>query len=79
MSLYLFIFVCKYLFSILEDMFLVLIFEFLVLQFGPVEGVIFADYGTDLGSGPTVPGKFLHGLAESFFIPQWNEWEYSLI
>ncbi|KAJ7009629.1 outer envelope protein 80 [Populus alba x Populus x berolinensis] len=25
---------------------------------GPVEGVIFADYGTDLGSGPTVPGMF---------------------
>lgn len=23
---------------------------------GPVEGVVFADYGTDLGSGPTVPG-----------------------
>ncbi|KAI3822874.1 hypothetical protein L1987_10473 [Smallanthus sonchifolius] len=23
---------------------------------GPVEGVMFADYGTDLGSGPTVPG-----------------------
>ncbi|TXG73238.1 hypothetical protein EZV62_001817 [Acer yangbiense] len=23
---------------------------------GPVEGVIFTDYGTDLGSGPTVPG-----------------------
>ncbi|KAK6164174.1 hypothetical protein DH2020_001038 [Rehmannia glutinosa] len=23
---------------------------------GPVEGAIFADYGTDLGSGPTVPG-----------------------
>ncbi|CAN1158182.1 Outer envelope protein 80, chloroplastic [Linum perenne] len=23
---------------------------------GPVEGVIFGDYGTDLGSGPTVPG-----------------------
>ncbi|GAV85893.1 Bac_surface_Ag domain-containing protein/Surf_Ag_VNR domain-containing protein [Cephalotus follicularis] len=23
---------------------------------GPVEGVIFADYGTDFGSGPTVPG-----------------------
>ncbi|XP_078443868.1 outer envelope protein of 80 kDa [Wolffia australiana] len=23
---------------------------------GPVEGVAFADYGTDLGSGPTVPG-----------------------
>ncbi|CAL1409592.1 unnamed protein product [Linum trigynum] len=23
---------------------------------GPVEGVIFSDYGTDLGSGPTVPG-----------------------
>ncbi|PNX80021.1 outer envelope protein chloroplastic-like, partial [Trifolium pratense] len=22
----------------------------------PVEGVIFSDYGTDLGSGPTVPG-----------------------
>lgn len=28
----------------------------LFLQTGPVEGVIFADYGTDLGSGPTVPG-----------------------
>ncbi|CAA6670854.1 unnamed protein product [Spirodela intermedia] len=25
-------------------------------MFGPVEGVAFADYGTDLGSGPTVPG-----------------------
>ncbi|KAK6164169.1 hypothetical protein DH2020_001033 [Rehmannia glutinosa] len=25
-------------------------------QTGPVEGAIFADYGTDLGSGPTVPG-----------------------
>lgn len=24
--------------------------------FGPLEGAIFADYGTDLGSGPTVPG-----------------------
>ncbi|KAG4945208.1 hypothetical protein AAZX31_15G032800 [Glycine max] len=24
--------------------------------YGPVEGVIFSDYGTDLGSGPTVPG-----------------------
>uniref|UniRef100_A0A5B7AWA5 POTRA domain-containing protein n=1 Tax=Davidia involucrata TaxID=16924 RepID=A0A5B7AWA5_DAVIN len=23
---------------------------------GPIEGAIFADYGTDLGSGPTVPG-----------------------
>ncbi|KAI8526234.1 hypothetical protein RHMOL_Rhmol13G0292800 [Rhododendron molle] len=23
---------------------------------GPVEGAVFADYGTDLGSGPTVPG-----------------------
>ncbi|ESQ41976.1 hypothetical protein EUTSA_v10012770mg [Eutrema salsugineum] len=23
---------------------------------GPVEGVLFTDYGTDLGSGPTVPG-----------------------
>ncbi|CAI9106536.1 OLC1v1005718C1 [Oldenlandia corymbosa var. corymbosa] len=23
---------------------------------GPVKGVVFADYGTDLGSGPTVPG-----------------------
>lgn len=29
---------------------------FFPLQLGPVEGVIFADYGTDLGSGPTVPG-----------------------
>ncbi|KAG1326747.1 Outer envelope protein 80, chloroplastic [Cocos nucifera] len=26
------------------------------LNFGPVEGVLFADYGNDLGSGPTVPG-----------------------
>lgn len=25
-------------------------------MYGPVEGVIFSDYGTDLGSGPTVPG-----------------------
>ncbi|KAJ6934626.1 hypothetical protein NC651_009584 [Populus alba x Populus x berolinensis] len=25
---------------------------------GPVEGVVFADYGTDLGSGSTVPGMF---------------------
>ncbi|XP_042514910.1 outer envelope protein 80, chloroplastic [Macadamia integrifolia] len=25
-------------------------------MFGPVEGAIFADYGSDLGSGPTVPG-----------------------
>lgn len=24
--------------------------------FGPVEGVLFVDYGNDLGSGPTVPG-----------------------
>lgn len=27
-----------------------------VLQLGPVEGAIFADYGTDLASGPTVLG-----------------------
>lgn len=27
-----------------------------VFQMGPLEGAIFADYGTDLGSGPTVPG-----------------------
>ena len=27
-----------------------------LLQFGPLEGAIFADYGTDLGSGQTVPG-----------------------
>lgn len=26
------------------------------LQTGPLEAAIFADYGTDLGSGPTVPG-----------------------
>ncbi|KAK9156995.1 hypothetical protein Scep_003569 [Stephania cephalantha] len=25
-------------------------------MFGPVDGVLFADYGSDLGSGPTVPG-----------------------
>uniref|UniRef100_A0A0A9CR71 Bacterial surface antigen (D15) domain-containing protein n=1 Tax=Arundo donax TaxID=35708 RepID=A0A0A9CR71_ARUDO len=24
--------------------------------FGPLEGVVFGDYGSDLGSGPTVPG-----------------------
>lgn len=31
-------------------------------QAGPVEGAIFADYGSDLGSGSTVPGNvvFLH-------------------
>lgn len=29
---------------------------FFRLQMGPLEGVIFADNGTDLGSGPTVPG-----------------------
>ena len=28
-------------------------------QLGPVEGVFFADYGTDLGSGSTVPGMFV--------------------
>lgn len=27
-----------------------------VLQVGPVGGVVFCDYGTDLGSGQTVPG-----------------------
>ena len=31
---------------------------FAVVQRGPVEGVIFADYGHDLWSGPNVPGKF---------------------
>lgn len=30
------------------------------MQLGPVEGVIFSDYGTDLGSGPSVPGGFLY-------------------
>ncbi|KAG6523056.1 hypothetical protein ZIOFF_020215 [Zingiber officinale] len=25
-------------------------------MYGPLEGVLFADYGSDLGSGPTVPG-----------------------
>ena len=29
---------------------------------GPVEGVFFADYGTDLGSGPTVLGRLLFCL-----------------
>lgn len=24
-----------------------------------MEGVLFSDYGTDLGSGPTVPGRIL--------------------
>jgi len=27
------------------------------MQFGPLEGVIFGDYGSDLGSGPKVPGN----------------------
>jgi len=26
------------------------------MQFGPLEGVVFGDYGSDLGSGPKVPG-----------------------
>lgn len=29
---------------------------FLYVQRGPVEGVLFTDYGTDMGSGATVPG-----------------------
>jgi hypothetical protein len=29
----------------------------LYMQFGPLEGVVFADYGSDLSSGPKVPGK----------------------
>lgn len=37
------------------------------LQYGPVEGVIFSDYGTDLGSGPTVPGRFSFGFFDFFF------------
>lgn len=32
---------------------------------GPVEGAIFADYGTDLGSGPTVPGLSLFFLSRN--------------
>lgn len=35
----------------------------LFLQMGPVEGVIFADYGTDLGSGSTVSGIYLFSSA----------------
>lgn len=31
----------------------------LLMQLGPVDGAVFADYGSDLGSGPTVPGTFL--------------------
>ena len=30
----------------------------LCMQFGPLEGVVFGDYGSDLGSGPKVPGNF---------------------
>lgn len=30
-----------------------------MLQIGPVDGAIFADYGSDIGSGPAVPGKKL--------------------
>ena len=25
-------------------------------QYGPVDGALFADYGTDIGSGSSVPG-----------------------
>ncbi|KAI3746420.1 hypothetical protein L6452_08853 [Arctium lappa] len=32
---------------------------------GPVEGAMFADYGTDLGSSPTVPGTNLATLFSS--------------
>jgi hypothetical protein len=45
------------------------------MQFGPLEGVVFADYGSDLGSGPKVPGKldllilFLSGIC-LYFVPR---------
>jgi hypothetical protein len=32
-----------------------------------VEGVIFSDYGTDLGSGLTVPGRSLFDLFNYYF------------
>lgn len=28
----------------------------LLMQLGPVDGAVFADYGSDLGSGPAMPG-----------------------
>ena len=37
--------------------------SFLGLQFGPVEGAFFADYGTDLGSGSTVLGELCCSVA----------------
>lgn len=40
-----------------ENFSLIVIFVF--MQYGPLEGVLFADYGSDLGSGPTVPGKLV--------------------
>lgn len=33
-----------------------------------MEGVIFSDYGTDLGSGPTVPGRFLYSFDPLFIM-----------
>lgn len=31
----------------------------ILLQYGPVAGAIFADYGTDFGSGQSVPGMWI--------------------
>jgi hypothetical protein len=44
-----------------------LIFYYIYLQWKPVEGVIFSDYGTDLGSGLTVPGRSLFDLFNYYF------------
>ena len=35
------------------------------MQAGPVEGAVFADYGSDLGSGSTVPGNAVFYLRTS--------------
>jgi len=38
------------------------------MQYGPLEGVLFADYGSDLGSGSTVPGMPFMQIIYSFFL-----------
>lgn len=48
-------------------------FLFPYLQFSPVEGVIFADYGTDLGSGSLVPGW------SATFLPFCWTWTFSML
>lgn len=42
----------------IRNIFSLFLCDLWILQHGPLEGALFADYGTDLGSGPTVPGRF---------------------